>query len=133
MSRPQKYAKRNEAQAVYKRTPSGVQVQKSYESSPLRQAGKRQWWNNHKKQHPDKRKAFVEKYGNPAEALSRLSEKEQQIVALYFGINGESCSLREIGDRLGVTAARAQQLKTSALSKLLPGGSTAATTLVAPN
>ena len=51
--------------------------------------------------------------------LGSLDEREHEIVQLYFGLEGsEPMTLKQIGDRMGVTGERIRQLKESAFSKL---------------
>ncbi|HSF04990.1 MAG TPA: sigma-70 family RNA polymerase sigma factor [Methylomirabilota bacterium] len=52
-------------------------------------------------------------------ALTRLNAREREIVRLRFGIgDGESQTLEEIGQRLGLTRERIRQLEVQALRKL---------------
>lgn len=51
-------------------------------------------------------------------ALSTLPERESVIIKHFFGVNDEELSLREIGDKLGLTRERVRQLKERALRKL---------------
>ncbi len=51
-------------------------------------------------------------------ALSTLPEREAVIIKHFFGVNGEELSLREIGEKLGLTRERVRQLKERALRKL---------------
>lgn len=52
-------------------------------------------------------------------ALSRLSEREAEILVLYYGLNGEpAITLQEIGARFGVTTERVRQLKDHATQQL---------------
>lgn len=51
--------------------------------------------------------------------LSTLSEKEAEVIRLYFGINGErSATLEEIGERFNLTRERVRQIKEKALRNL---------------
>lgn len=51
--------------------------------------------------------------------LSSLTEREIQILNLYFGLNGsKEMSLKEIGDTLNLTNERVRQIKELALKKL---------------
>jgi RNA polymerase primary sigma factor len=50
--------------------------------------------------------------------LAALSERERMILRARFGLDGEEQSLRQIADRLGVSAERVRQLERRALSKL---------------
>jgi RNA polymerase primary sigma factor len=46
-------------------------------------------------------------------------EREQQVLSLYFGLDGEeSHTLEEIGERFGLTRERVRQIKEKALSRL---------------
>ena len=57
-----------------------------------------------------------------AHLLSVLDDREQYILRLYFGFDGdESITLEEIGRILGLTRERVRQLKERALAKLTHG------------
>lgn len=53
-------------------------------------------------------------------ALSHLSDREKEIVELYFGLNPdfEAMTLEVIGDRYGLTKERVRQIKEKAIRKL---------------
>lgn len=52
-------------------------------------------------------------------ALSTLSEREAEVITLYFGIDREnSLTLEEIGYRFGLTRERVRQIKEKALKRL---------------
>jgi RNA polymerase sigma factor (sigma-70 family) len=53
--------------------------------------------------------------------LSGLSDRERDVLAARYGLGGEEESLREIGERLGVSAERVRQLEHRALGKLAAG------------
>jgi RNA polymerase primary sigma factor len=54
-----------------------------------------------------------------ADVLSTLSEREAEVLKLYFGINSEhSATLEEIGDRFNLTRERVRQIKEKALRSL---------------
>ena len=50
-------------------------------------------------------------------ALSTLTERERDIIKLFFGINTQEMTLEEIGEKFGLTRERVRQIK--ALGKLL--------------
>jgi RNA polymerase primary sigma factor len=50
--------------------------------------------------------------------LSILSEREKTIINMYFGIDGHSMTLEQIGDEFGLTKERIRQIKEKALRKL---------------
>ena len=50
--------------------------------------------------------------------LSGLSDREREVLAARYGLHDEEQSLREIGERLGVSAERVRQLEQRALGKL---------------
>jgi RNA polymerase primary sigma factor len=53
------------------------------------------------------------------EALSTLKEREDKILRLYFGIDGEEpMTLTAIGEVLGITCERVRQIKEKALARL---------------
>jgi RNA polymerase primary sigma factor len=52
-------------------------------------------------------------------ALSTLTEREAEVIRLYFGINSEySATLEEIGEILNLTRERVRQIKEKALMRL---------------
>ncbi|MHB8852291.1 MAG: sigma-70 family RNA polymerase sigma factor [Ignavibacteriaceae bacterium] len=52
-------------------------------------------------------------------ALSTLSERESEVVRLYFGLNKEhSLTLEEIGERFNLTRERVRQIKEKAIRRL---------------
>jgi RNA polymerase primary sigma factor len=54
-----------------------------------------------------------------AEALSSLSEREQRILRMRFGIGGSAeHTLQEVGEVFGLTRERIRQIEASALAKL---------------
>ena len=54
-------------------------------------------------------------------ALSTLSEREKQIVEMFFGIGCQEMTLEEIGDRFGLTRERVRQIKEKAIRRLRQG------------
>jgi RNA polymerase primary sigma factor len=54
-----------------------------------------------------------------ARALSTLSEREAEVIQLYFGLNKEhSMTLEEIGERFNLTRERVRQIKEKAIRRL---------------
>ncbi len=51
-------------------------------------------------------------------ALSTLTERERDIVKLFFGISDEEMTLEEIGDKFGLTRERVRQIKEKAIRRL---------------
>lgn len=52
-------------------------------------------------------------------ALSTLTERESQVIRLYFGIGGEhSLTLEEIGEKFNLTRERVRQIKEKAIRRL---------------
>ncbi|MGF1637507.1 MAG: RNA polymerase sigma factor RpoD/SigA [Cyclobacteriaceae bacterium] len=52
-------------------------------------------------------------------ALSTLTQRESEVIALYYGLNGEhSMTLEEIGERYNLTRERVRQIKEKATRRL---------------
>ena len=51
-------------------------------------------------------------------ALETLTDREQEIINLRHGLNGEAHTLKEVGMLLGVTGARIREIEARALRKL---------------
>ncbi|MDA0194617.1 MAG: sigma-70 family RNA polymerase sigma factor [Bacteroidetes bacterium] len=52
-------------------------------------------------------------------ALSTLTQREADVISLYFGLNGEhSMTLEEIGEKFGLTRERVRQIKEKAIRRL---------------
>ena len=51
-------------------------------------------------------------------ALSTLTERERDIIKLFFGINTQEMTLEEIGEKFGLTRARVRQIKEKASRRL---------------
>jgi RNA polymerase primary sigma factor len=54
-------------------------------------------------------------------ALSMLSERERDIVKMFFGIGHHEMTLEEIGDAFGLTRERVRQIKEKAIRRLKQG------------
>lgn len=58
-----------------------------------------------------------------SKCLASLSERERQIIIMYFGLSYEDAqTLQVIGERLGLTRERIRQIKEKALAKLRHSG-----------
>ncbi len=51
-------------------------------------------------------------------ALATLTERESDIIKLFFGINCQEMTLEEIGERFGLTRERVRQIKEKAIRRL---------------
>ena len=52
-------------------------------------------------------------------ALSTLTQREADVITLYFGLNGEhSMTLEEIGEKFNLTRERVRQLEARSLAQL---------------
>ena len=52
-------------------------------------------------------------------SLSTLSEREREVIKLFFGIGvAHAMSLEDIGDHFGITRERVRQIKDKAIQKL---------------
>ena len=51
-------------------------------------------------------------------ALSTLSEREKEIIQMFFGIGTQEMTLEEIGDKFGLTRERVRQIKEKAIRRL---------------
>lgn len=58
------------------------------------------------------------KYKEITSILNLLTDREHDILIMYFGINGDSLTLYEIADKFGLTHERTRQIKNNAISKL---------------
>ena len=51
-------------------------------------------------------------------SLSTLTERERDIIKLFFGINTQEMTLEEIGEKFGLTRERVRQIKEKAIRRL---------------
>lgn len=51
-------------------------------------------------------------------ALSTLTERERDVIKLFFGINTQEMTLEEIGEKFGLTRERVRQIKEKAIRRL---------------
>jgi RNA polymerase primary sigma factor len=56
-------------------------------------------------------------------ALSTLTDREREIIRLFFGIGCREMTLEEIGDKFGLTRERVRQIKERAIRRLRQSGS----------
>src|SRR5574344_2554932 len=54
-------------------------------------------------------------------ALSTLSDREKDIIQMFFGIGQQEMTLEEIGDKFGLTRERVRQIKEKAIRRLRQG------------
>lgn len=52
------------------------------------------------------------------QVLTTLSEREAEVIKLYFGIDGNSLTLEEIGEKFNLTRERVRQIKEKAIRRL---------------
>lgn len=55
------------------------------------------------------------------EALATLTERECEIIKMFFGIGCQEMTLEEIGDKFGLTRERVRQIKEKAIRRLRQG------------
>jgi RNA polymerase primary sigma factor len=68
---------------------------------------------------PDERSAHRARAKELVSALTQLNPRMQRVLALRFGLDGESPqTLEEVGSQLGITRERVRQLETRALREL---------------
>jgi RNA polymerase primary sigma factor len=76
-------------------------------------------WPDPRSQSPDGQVAERDRLGQVLGMLDRLEPREGTVLRLRFGLSGgDALTLREIGDRLGLTRERARQIEAAALRKL---------------
>jgi RNA polymerase primary sigma factor len=51
-------------------------------------------------------------------SLATLTDRERDILKMFFGIGVQEMTLEEIGDRLGLTRERVRQIKEKAIRRL---------------
>jgi len=56
--------------------------------------------------------------GDLEKTLSVLSERERDIISMYFGLDGQPMTLEQIGEEYGLTKERIRQVKQKSLRKL---------------
>ena len=56
-------------------------------------------------------------------ALSTLTDREREIIRMFFGIGCREATLEEIGDKFGLTRERVRQIRERALRRLRQSGS----------
>ena len=54
-------------------------------------------------------------------ALATLTERESDIIKMFFGIGCQEVTLEEIGDKFGLTRERVRQIKEKAIRRLRQG------------
>lgn len=120
MPRPRKYDGLHDRQTVYHQTEKGKAAVEKYENSERAKARKRRWWQENRGSAPvDLRQEFIDTYGQPCTALEPLTERERQIISLYFGLDdGKPHTLDEIGTQMGISKQRVGQIKSTALKKI---------------
>lgn len=52
------------------------------------------------------------------QVLSTLSQREAEVIKLYFGLDGQSLTLEEIGEKFNLTRERVRQIKEKAIRRL---------------
>lgn len=50
--------------------------------------------------------------------ISSLTDREAEVVKLYFGLDGQTLTLEEIGEKFGLTRERVRQIKEKAIRRL---------------
>lgn len=122
MGRKRKWASESERIKAFKETPNGIDQQLTYESSPKAIARKRWQSQDVKRLNITKRTAeFEEIYGNVDHMFMNqmLTEREKEILALYFGLLGNSPNhIDKCATLLKIELETAKKLKYSALKKL---------------
>ncbi len=68
---------------------------------------------------PDTQLIFDSLQGEIARALATLTERESNVISLYYGLSGgASMTLEEIGDKFNITRERVRQIKEKATNRL---------------
>ena len=68
---------------------------------------------------PKSESAMMESLAKEIErALATLTERESDIIRMFFGIGCQEMTLEEIGERFGLTRERVRQIKEKAIRRL---------------
>jgi DNA-directed RNA polymerase sigma subunit (sigma70/sigma32) len=120
MPQPKKYQELYDRQAQYHQTENGKKAIAKYESSEAARERKRRWWQENRASQPrDRTQNFIDTYGDPQQALEPLSEREQQVLSLYFGLDGtQPITLEKIAQQMNLSKQRIGAIKAAVIKKL---------------
>lgn len=96
----------------YSQTPQCQRYQRQYFQANYTPAAQRR---HHK---------FVAEFGEDIDRYPALTDREKEILALYYLLDADAelpakgLSMREVGARLGITKQRVEQIKSNAIKKL---------------
>ncbi len=77
------------------------------------------YWKNDSENTPDSSLMSDSLRKEVQRSLSTLTQREGDVIALYFGLNGEhSMTLEEIGEKFNLTRERVRQIKEKAIRRL---------------
>ena len=123
MGRPKKYPELDiyAPQKAYLKSTKGKAALKKYRTSEKGKAKARDLARRRRGTIVDKQQWFIDTYGDVDTALDLLSEREQKVVELYYGLDtGESLNQTAIANQLGTSIATVSRTKKEALAKLEP-------------
>ena len=67
---------------------------------------------------PNADKTLIDESLSKERSLATLTERESEIIKMFFGIGYQEMTLEEIGDKFGLTRERVRQIKEKAIRRL---------------
>ena len=121
MPRPRKHKDLYGAQNAYRQTEKGRETLRRYNATDAAKASKRDWKRKHDGTIIDKRRWFIDTYGDPAVAFELLNQREKLVIKYFFGLDGgPPLTQKAIASLMECSPQWVSEIKKSALKKLAP-------------